>query len=58
VPELTCPVCGGSVSVPDDALSGELFEHAECGAQLELVVDEGGGMSLKVAEEVAEDWGE
>ncbi|HID05358.1 MAG TPA: sulfonate ABC transporter, partial [Aigarchaeota archaeon] len=43
--------------VPDDALSGELFEHAECGAQLELVINEG-GMSLKVAEEVAEDWGE
>ena len=55
---MQCPVCSGSVSVPDDALSGELFEHAECGAQLELVVDDAGNMSLKVAEEVSEDWGE
>jgi len=58
MPDLPCPVCNGTVKVPDDALSGELFEHEECGAQLELVVDENSGMNLKLAEEVAEDWGE
>ncbi len=46
------------MAVPEDALAGELFEHGECGAQLELIVDDSGSMSLKMAEEVAEDWGE
>ena len=54
---LECPVCGDKFDVPDDALEGELFEHQSCGAQLELVVDNG-KMRLKLAEEIAEDWGE
>ena len=57
MPSLTCPVCNGSLEIPEDALPGELFEHGECGAQLELFV-ENGSMGLKIAEEVAEDWGE
>lgn len=57
VPKLKCPVCEGLVDVPEDALEGELFEHQECGAQLELVV-ENNKFALKIAEEVAEDWGE
>lgn len=55
---MTCPVCGGSIDIPSDALPGELFEHEECGAQLELEIDEDGRMVLKEAEEVSEDWGE
>ena len=58
MPVLKCPICGGDIEVPDDALPGELFEHEECGAQLELEVDENGEMRLKQAEEVSEDWGE
>lgn len=58
MPALRCPICGGDIEVPDDALPGELFEHEECGAQLELEVDENGEMKLKQAEEVSEDWGE
>ena len=58
MPVLKCPICGGDVDVPDDALPGELFEHEECGAQLELEVGESGEMRLKQAEEVSEDWGE
>lgn len=58
MPKLTCPICGGELEVPDDAMPGELFEHEECGAQLELEVGEGGAMRLKEAEEIAEDWGE
>jgi hypothetical protein len=34
-----------------------MFEHAECGAQLELVTSEGRRI-LRLAEEVGEDWGE
>jgi hypothetical protein len=42
----------------DDALPGELFECGECSARLEYFVDEKGSPSLKIAEEVAEDWGQ
>ncbi len=58
MPTLKCPVCGGDIEIPDDAMSGELFEHEECGAQLELEIDEKGDMRLKEAEEITEDWGE
>ncbi|MCY0860323.1 MAG: alpha-aminoadipate/glutamate carrier protein LysW/ArgW [Sulfolobaceae archaeon] len=53
---LKCPVCNGEVQVEDDALPGEVVEH-ECGAQLE-VVKEDGKMSLRLAEQIGEDWGE
>ncbi|MEM3031407.1 MAG: alpha-aminoadipate/glutamate carrier protein LysW/ArgW [Nitrososphaerota archaeon] len=58
MPDLECPVCGGKLSIPEDSLPGELFEHQDCGADLEYVQDEKGRPSLKVAEEVAEDWGQ
>ncbi|AOL16200.1 sulfonate ABC transporter [Sulfolobus sp. A20] len=53
---LKCPVCGGDVSVEDDALPGELVEH-ECGAQLEII-KQNNRLNLRLAEEVGEDWGE
>lgn len=51
-----CPICGGEVEVPDDALPGELIDH-ECGVTLE-VVNEGGSVKLRPLEGVREDWGE
>lgn len=51
-----CPICGGEVNVPDDALPGELIEH-ECGITLEVIV-EGKSIKLKPLEGVREDWGE
>ncbi len=56
--ELDCPVCGVKVKVPDDSLPGELFECQDCGANLEFIQDEKGRPGLKVADEVAEDWGQ
>lgn len=53
---LKCPICGGLVEVPDDALPGEIVEH-DCGVLLEVVVDEG-KVALKPAEGISEDWGE
>ncbi|MCI2414264.1 MAG: sulfonate ABC transporter [Candidatus Aramenus sp.] len=53
---LKCPICGGTVNVPDDALPGEIVEH-ECGAQLEVYNDKG-RLALRLAEQVGEDWGE
>ncbi|GAB6148768.1 alpha-aminoadipate/glutamate carrier protein LysW/ArgW [Stetteria hydrogenophila] len=57
VPELKCPVCGGTVKVDDDALPGELVEH-DCGAVLEVYRDENGELKLRPFQGVQEDWGE
>ncbi|EHP69244.1 MAG: alpha-aminoadipate/glutamate carrier protein LysW/ArgW [Metallosphaera yellowstonensis] len=53
---LKCPVCGGNVEVEDNALPGEIVEH-DCGAQLEVYNDHG-RLSLRLAEQIGEDWGE
>jgi alpha-aminoadipate carrier protein LysW len=50
-----CPLCGGNVKVPDDALPGEIIEHS-CGATLE-VHSNNGSIILKLAD-IEEDWGE
>jgi len=54
--ELKCPVCGLPVSIPDDAVSGELVDH-DCGVTLEIVINNG-VISLKPFESAGEDWGE
>lgn len=54
---IACPICGGKLDIPEDSLPGELFEHEECGAHLELIINEG-KFELKLAEEIAEDWGQ
>ncbi|MEM0000328.1 MAG: alpha-aminoadipate/glutamate carrier protein LysW/ArgW [Desulfurococcaceae archaeon] len=51
-----CPICGGEVEVPEDALPGEVIEH-DCGVVLEVVIDEN-GVKVKPAEGISEDWGE
>lgn len=56
--KMTCPICGGNLEIPDDALPGEVFEHEECGAQLELYKDDKGQLKLRLLEGVSEDWGE
>ncbi|MEM1881068.1 MAG: sulfonate ABC transporter, partial [Sulfolobales archaeon] len=47
---IKCPICGGEVEVPDDALPGELIDH-DCGITLE-VVSEGGSVKLRPLEGV------
>ncbi len=56
--QLPCPVCGGSVEVPDDAIPGEILEHEECGIQLEFYIDENNNPRLRVLDSIVEDWGE
>ena len=54
-----CDECDGEVSIPGDALSGEIVTCPECGASFELVSgDGGGGFALKPADTVGEDWGQ
>lgn len=57
MPSMKCPVCGGSVQVPEDSMPGELIEH-DCGVVLEVYQRSDGSLGLRVFEGVSEDWGE
>jgi len=52
-----CPECDANITVPDDAVEGEIVTCAECGASFELVKDSN-GFELKPAQTVGEDWGQ
>lgn len=51
-----CPECEGPVTLPPDAMVGEIVPCAGCGAELEVAAVD--PPSLKLAPEVEEDWGE
>lgn len=51
-----CPECGAEVSLPDDAVVGEIVQCAECGLELEAVSLD--PLKLTRAPEEEEDWGE
>lgn len=54
---MNCPECEAKLSVPGDAQEGEMVSCPDCGADYE-VTRENGGLGLKNAESVGEDWGE
>lgn len=58
--KVQCEECGATISVPDDALPGEIISCPDCGTEYEVVsVDpKAKKVELKKAEEVKEDWGE
>lgn len=51
-----CPNCEQSVSVPADAIEGEIVACAACDAELEVLGLQ--PLELAPAPEVCEDWGE
>ena len=51
-----CLECDASITVPNDAVEGEIVTCAECGASFELVKD-ANGSELRPAQTVGEDWG-
>ena len=51
-----CPECAASVALQEDVVAGEIVQCAECGVELEVVRD--GAISLRLAPEEEEDWGE
>lgn len=53
-----CPECDAEISIPEDAISGEIVSCPDCGLDLEIRFDEKGLLSLKPAEIEGEDWGE
>ncbi len=52
-----CEECDANISVPSDAMAGEITTCPECGASYELAKD-GDGFILKPAQSVGEDWGQ
>ena len=53
-----CDECGADISVPQDAIVGEIVECKDCGAEYEVSSLENGTVHLKPAEVAEEDWGE
>ncbi len=55
--KVACPECGGEVSIPQDALQGEIVSCPDCSAEFE--VKNGSGITtLAPAPKIEEDWGE
>lgn len=52
-----CDECDADISIPSDALEGEIVTCAECGASFELTKGSD-GFDLKPAQTVGEDWGQ
>ena len=52
-----CPECDANISIPGDALEGEIITCPDCGASFELVKGDS-GFTLKPAQTVGEDWGQ
>jgi len=52
----SCPECDAAVSVGTDAVKGEVVACPDCGAELE--VRETASLTLALAPEAQEDWGE
>lgn len=51
-----CPVCGGGLVLPENAVQGELITCPECNSELELATVS--PPELREAPCEAEDWGE
>ena len=52
----TCPECEATLTIPADAMEGEIVPCPDCGAELEVVSV--APVALALAPEVQEDWGE
>lgn len=52
-----CLECDRELSIPDDAVDGEIVTCPDCGANYEVTHSDG-KVVLKHAESVGEDWGE
>jgi alpha-aminoadipate/glutamate carrier protein LysW len=51
-----CPECEGAITLPSDAIEGEIIRCDDCGAELEIRSVDPAAVDL--APEVQEDWGE
>jgi alpha-aminoadipate carrier protein LysW len=54
----SCKECGADVTVPSDAIVGEIVSCKDCSSEYEVAEISDGNVLLKAAEQVGEDWGE
>jgi len=55
----SCPECDAQLSVPSDAIQGEVVTCRDCGSAFELVMQADASLfTLRPAELEEEDWGE
>ncbi len=54
--ETICPECDGPVAFDEAPMEGEIVECEECGVELEVTSAD--PITVEVAPEVEEDWGE
>jgi len=56
---LNCLECDAELSIPSDAIQGEVLNCKDCGSSFELVREGGSALfSIRPAELEEEDWGE
>jgi alpha-aminoadipate/glutamate carrier protein LysW len=53
-----CAECGAGISVPNDAIVGEIVSCKDCSSEYEVAEVSNGGVLLRPAEQTGEDWGE
>lgn len=53
-----CEECDADITVPDDAIVGEIVQCKECSSEYEVASVDQGKVTLKPAEVAEEDWGE
>jgi alpha-aminoadipate carrier protein LysW len=53
-----CAECDAGITVPTDAIVGEIVSCKDCGTEYEVAEIGNGTAVLKPAEQVEEDWGE
>ena len=57
-PKVECQECGADISVPEDAVVGEIVTCPDCGGDYEIASKAADKVELKPAETVGEDWGQ
>ena len=53
-----CTDCGAEITVPSDAMAGEIITCPDCGANFEIIEKSEHKIEVKPAESVGEDWGQ
>jgi alpha-aminoadipate/glutamate carrier protein LysW len=53
-----CEECGADITIPPDAIVGEIVQCKECSSEYEVASINGDSVKLKKAEVAEEDWGE
>ena len=56
--KVMCQECGGTITIPDDAIVGEIVSCPDCGIDYGVSQINNGSIQLKIAEDIGEDWGE